>query len=106
MVKGRAAKVDQSDLGALEDPDLPALLPVLLAHVVLEVVAVEEEDVLRLQVRVGQTMLVEKVDRETQLVRDLSHVLDGVRIVVVVFEEVEDALALNHPLWGALASQR
>ena len=32
----------------LEDPDLPALLPVLLAHVVLEVVAVEEEDVLRL----------------------------------------------------------
>ena len=51
-------------------------------------------------------MLVEKVDRETQFVRDLSHVLDRVRVVVVVFEEVEDALALNHPLWGALASLR
>ena len=106
VIKSRAAKVYESDLGVLEDPDLPALLPVLLADVVLEVVTAEEKDVLRLQVSVGQTMVMKKVDREAQLVGDLSHMLDGVRVVVVVFKEVEHTLALNHPLWGAQACGR
>ena len=101
VVKCCAAKVDESDLGVLEDPDLPALLPVLLADVVLVVVAVEEQDVLWLQVCVGQTMIMKEVHRETQLIGDLSHVLDGVRVVVVVFEEDEHTLALNQPLWEA-----
>ena len=100
VIKSRAAEIDESDLRVLEDPDLPALFPVLLADVVLEVVAAEEQDVLRLQVSVGQAMVMKKVDREAELVGDLSHVLDGVRVVVVVFKEVEHTLALNHPLWG------
>ena len=78
VIKSRAAEVDESDLRVLEDPDLPALFPVLLADVVLEVVAAEEQDVLRLQVSVGQAMVMKKVDREAELVGDLSHLLDGV----------------------------
>ena len=57
VVKGRAAEVDQPDLGVLQDSDLaepPALLTVLRRGVVFVRVAVVKQDVLRLQVRVRQ----------------------------------------------------
>ena len=92
MVKGRAAKVDESDLGALEHPHLPSLLPILLRHVVFEVVAAKEQDVLGLEVRVRESVVVKEVDGETKLVGDLPHVLDGVGGVVVLFEEVKNTL--------------
>ena len=57
VIEGRAAEVDQPDLGVLQDSDLaepPALLTVLRRGVVFVRVAVVKQDVLRLQVRVRQ----------------------------------------------------
>lgn len=48
------------------------------------VVGVNEEDVLRLEIRVGEFVVVEKLDGITQLVGDVSDLIEGIRTVVVV----------------------
>ena len=92
VVKRCAAEVDQPNLRVLQDPDLPALLTVLVGLEVFIVVAAVEQDVLRLQVGVSQAVRVQEGDGETELVRDLSDVLQGIGSVVVVLQKVKYAL--------------
>ena len=92
VVKRCAPEVDQPYLRILQNPDLPALLTILVRLEVFIVVAAVEQDVLRLQVGVSQAVRVQEGDGETELVRDLSDVLQGVGSVVVVLQEVKYAL--------------
>jgi len=86
VVEGGAAEIDQPDFGVAHETK------VLLLLVVVDLVerAVEEEDVLRLEVRVRQPVVVQELDGEAQLVSHLPHLLDRVGHVVVVLEEVKD----------------
>ena len=92
VVKCCAAEVNQPNLRILEDPDFPALLAVQVRQEVPGVVAAVEQDVLRLEVGVSQAVGVQEGDGETELVGDLSHLLQRVGAVVVVFQKVKYAL--------------
>lgn len=89
MIESCTAKVDQADFCVANESEV--LL--LLAVVDLIVGAVIEEDVFWLEVRVGETVVVQELDCVAQLVRNLSHLFDWVGHVVVVLEEVEDGRA-------------
>ena len=54
-----------------------------------------EEHVLRLEIGVGQLVVVHEPDRVAQLVGDVPHLLEGVSHVRVALQEVEDRLAEN-----------
>ena len=89
VVKSCTAEVDEPDFCVTDESEV--LL--LLAVVDLIVGAVIEEDVFRLEVRVGETVVVQELDCVAQLVGDLSHLFDRVGHVVVVLEKVEDGRA-------------
>ena len=87
VVKRGGTEVDQPDFRVLDEPHV-----LLLAGVVDDVVAgVEEEDVLRLQVGVGQSVVVHEFYGVAELVGHLPDLFQRVGFVVVVLEEVEDA---------------
>ena len=52
-----------------------------------------EEHVLRLEIGVGQLVVVHEPDRVAQLVGDVAHLLERVRHVRVALQEVKDGLA-------------
>lgn len=56
----------------------------LLGIVRQGVVGVSEEDVLRLEIGVGEFVVMEELDGVTQLVGDVSDLIEGVWTVVVV----------------------
>ena len=62
MVEGGAAKINQPNLWILEDSQFSALLPVLIREKLLVVIAVIEEDVLRFEVGVGESIGVKEGD--------------------------------------------
>jgi len=86
VVEGGTPEVDEAYFRITNEPEV-----LLLLVVVDQVVrAVVEKDVLRLEVGVGQPVVVHEFDCVAKLVPDLTDLLDGVRNVVVVLEEVED----------------
>lgn len=79
-VEGGAPKVNQSHVRPLD----PSEVPFLLGIVVDVVVRVDKQDVLGLEVRVRQLVLVQEQHGVDQLVRDVAHVLYRIALVVVV----------------------
>ena len=69
VVEGGAAEVDEADLWAAQEAQVP--LPLRVVHQV--VAAVVEQDVLGLQVGVGQAVVVHEPDGLAQLVGDLTN---------------------------------
>ena len=98
MVKSCAAEVYQPDLWVLQDSHFPPLLPVLLGEVLLVIVTVTEEDILWLEVSVGEPISMQEADGKAELVSNLSHVLDGVGCVVIVLQEIKHTLAFKNSM--------
>ena len=63
-----------------------------------------EQNVLRLQVCVGQSVGVEEVDGLAEVVGDRPHVLQGVGVVGVVPQEVEYTLPQNLERYAGVAT--
>jgi len=81
VVEGGAAEVDEADGGVLD------ILDVVAAALV---VRVEEQDILWFEIGVSDSVFVKEVAAVAELVGHLAHVLEGVGLVVIVFEEVEN----------------
>ena len=62
MVEGGAAKINQPNLWILEDSHFSVLLPVVIREKLFIVIAVIEEDVLRFEVGVGESIGVKEGD--------------------------------------------
>lgn len=84
VIKGGAAKVNQTHVRALDPSHHPRLLAVQRGRVV----GVNKQDVLRLQVRVRQVVVMHELAGVYQLVRNMPHVVHGIRLVVVFFLQV------------------
>lgn len=58
-------------------------------------IRVDKQDVLRLQISVCQLVVMQELHSIAELVRDVSDVVNRVRLVVVVLEEVEHTQSKN-----------
>jgi len=89
VVEGGAAEIDQADLGIAHPSHFAPQ-----RRIKLEVVGrVEKENVLRLEVRVGDPVAMKEVDGVAEVVGHLPNVFRGIGMVAVVFQKVEHALS-------------
>jgi len=99
MIKCSGAKVNESNFRILDPAD--SFLPTtIIAHII---VRIQEQNVLWLQVRVRQLILMKVLDRMTELVRNVTNVLQGIRIVVVVLLQCQKWITLKRPKPNATA---
>lgn len=111
VIEGRATEINQPNVGALHTPNftilknkfsdesslvIKAVAPTHLSSIKCRrKVRVGEKNVLWLEVRVRQFVVVKKLHSKTKLIANMPYVLHRVSFVVVVFQEVKDAESQN-----------
>merc|ERR1719222_490375 len=86
VIESGTAEIDEPNIGPFDSSKVS-----LLFRIVGDVeIGINEEDVLRFQVRMGQFIVMKESHSVGELVTDMSDLLQRVRLVIVIFQKVEN----------------